>query len=120
MSSGAPSPHGRGARSGALAALLAIELIAIILLSQLVVESSLPSACDEPASSYSSSRISGCEFLEDGGYHAVRVLPSLIVLGFAWLAYRRRRILPLFVGFVAAFVFLVGALSVSPSAYPWV
>lgn len=120
MNSAAVNPPDRGNWHVAFIALFLIELVAIILLSQLIVESSLPSACDEPASSYSADRLSGCDFLEDGGYHAIRILPSLLLGAFAWLAYRRRRIALLVVGFVAAFVFLVSAFLVSPSDYPWI
>jgi hypothetical protein len=115
----AAGPRDRDGSQAVFVVLFFIELIAIVLLSQLVVESSLPSACDEPASSYSADRLSGCDFLEGGGYHVIRMLPSLLLGAFAWLAYRRRRITLLVGGFAVAFAFLVCALLVSPSHYFW-
>jgi hypothetical protein len=100
-------------------ALFAMGLVIIAVLSQLVAESILPNACDEPASSYTSERLSGCAFLEDGGYHAIRVLPSLVLLGSGLLALRRQRAKMLLVGFSVAFTLLVAAIFVSPDSYLW-
>ncbi len=96
-----------------------VELVIIVICSQQVAGESKPGACNEVRREGTKLQ-AGCDFLEGGGYTALRIVPGLIVIGFILLAARKRRVGLVHLGFVLAFLLLVVSLAVSPSNFPWV
>jgi len=94
-------------------------LLVVAGLSQEFAGESVPGYCNEniPPSTRAAE---GCDFLEAGGYTALRIVPSLIVIAFALAAHRAHRMGLIYLGFLAAGLLLVLSLAIGPSEYPWV
>jgi hypothetical protein len=88
-------------------------------MSTYLVEDHVPGACDENVSP-GSDLADGCSFLDDGGYTLIRLLPAAVVIAFAVLAVRMRRVGFVYVGLVLALVVQVFFLAATPNEYPFV
>lgn len=103
---------------------LAVALFAAVYLAILVplahwwAVENMPGACDENVEPGTELE-AGCNFLEDGGYTAVWVVPGALVLGFAAVACWRRRVAFVHLGLLAGIAFLLLA-TVPPGDYPFV
>jgi hypothetical protein len=91
-----PSPERRPWRSVLIRAVPLVALIA--LLSTQTAEGTVPGHCDENVEA-GTELYDGCKFLDDVGYHLIRVVPSLLAMSFAVLAARLRRVRVVYVGF---------------------
>lgn len=118
---GGLTPRGSlGVASSARRALIlwaCLELALAALLGQLAAQT-VYSYCDEdfgPPSSLSR----GCDFLEGGGYTAVRIIPVLLVITGVILAVRARRVRVVHLGLGVALLFVITAIAVEPGEYPW-
>lgn len=94
------------------------ELVIIAILSQ-VAREGLPVFCDENVRA-GTNREAGCDFLERGGYTAIGIAPSVLMVSAMLLAARLRRLSMVHLGFALVLVLVVLSAAVSPSDYPWV
>lgn len=94
-------------------------LLVVAAVSQEFAGESLPGACDENISS-GTKHEAGCDFLEGGGYTAIRVVPSLIVIGFTLAAHSVRRVGVVYLGLAVACLLLILSIAIEVTEYPWV
>jgi len=97
-----------------------VAVAIVIYLGRYVAAEWAGAFCDETgAQRFGSKYADGCDFLADGGFELIKIVPAVVMGAFAaagFLTGRRRLIR---VGFAAAFVLLLLAAVVAPNEYPW-
>lgn len=115
----APGSPGRAREYGlAVLARALPALIAVLAASQWAAGESMGGWCDEIVDPGSPTD-HGCNFLDDGGYTAVRIVPSALVVISALLAARWGRPGLVYVGFIVGALIVVLGITVPPADYPW-
>jgi hypothetical protein len=106
-------------RPGFTVVVITIAYAAVIsLASAFAIEEVIPGYCDENLRP-GTRAYEGCEFLEDGGYAALRVVPLVVLFAFALAAYWRRRVRFVNIGFALALLLIGVTIATEPSEYPW-
>jgi hypothetical protein len=94
------------------------ETAVIALVSQYLAGESIPAWCDDDPVPLTGRLAEGCDFLQSGGYTAIRIVPAMLVLGFGLLAARRRRVGLVHIGFALALALVVMLIALPPYHYP--
>lgn len=85
-------------------------------ISQYLVNPLLPGSCNE--SDLEGNLRQGCDLLAGGGYVAIRVVPTLIMVAFVLLARWRGRLGWVYAGFALTLALLITLAVTTPDEYP--